>query len=204
MPLSAEASELERMWSDAFGVAYTARNAAADAHAGERHHALGTRLAARDVLEVGCNLGLNLTRMAEDPRFEVTGVDVCREALRQARKRLPTARFVRATAYRLPFAPGTFDWVFTCGVLIHLAPVDLGLALAELARVSRRYVWIGEYYSPAPEVVPYRGKSRALFKCDFGAAFRQSVPDACLRDTGFWSKAETGFDDLTWWLFEKA
>ena len=78
------AARLEGLWSSAFGDAYTQRNAAACHDAGAWHHALCARLGVRRVLEVGCNLGLNLTRVGQDDAFRVCGMDVCASALRQA------------------------------------------------------------------------------------------------------------------------
>lgn len=198
-----ETTRLVRLWAGSFGQAYTERNATAAHQAGADHEAMFQRLGVRSVLEVGCNLGLNLTRMAANPGFTVTGIDVCHHALVAGRKRLARAMLAQASAYDLPFADGAFDMVFTCGVLIHVPPAGRERAMREIHRASRRYIWCGEYFSDADTVIPYRGESRALFKCDYGALYATLFPGLRLCDRGFWGKAETGFDDITWWLFEK-
>lgn len=200
---SADAQRLERLWSGSFGRAYTRRNDTRHTDVGAFHHALCTRLAIRSVLEVGCNVGLNLMRVAEDETIAATGVDVNEDALATARRRMPRCTFVRASAYTLPLAAESFDLVFTCGVLIHIPVEDLPAALAEIHRTSRRYIWAGEYYSPTRVEVPYRRQRRALFKDDFGRRYQEQFPGLTLIETGFLDRVETGFDNLTWWLFEK-
>ena len=41
-----------------------------------------------------------------------------------------------------------------------------------------------------------------MFKRDFGGMYLSLFPELTLRKTGFLSKAE-GWDDVTYWLFEK-
>ncbi len=197
------AQALEDMWAGRFGQAYTDRNPPA-ADAGTFHRGLCRRLGIRRVLEVGCNQGLNLTRLDADPDFTAVGVDICGYALAAARRRLVNVGLVQATIYNLPFADASFDFVFTCGVLIHVPPDGLGRAMEELHRVSGRYIWCGEYYSADRVEIPYRGQAGALFKDDFGGRYRAQFPDLRLLDRGNLEKATSGFDDLTWWLFEKA
>ncbi|MCA9250380.1 MAG: methyltransferase domain-containing protein [Phycisphaerae bacterium] len=197
------AQDLQRMWAGEFGKAYVARNCDADERSGAFHHDLCQRLGVRTVLEVGCNIGLNLTQIDRDASIDSYGIDIGGEALQRARERLNRVRLSRACAYQLPFDDGAFDLVFTCGVLIHLPPSDLTTALHEIVRVSRRYIWCGEYASDEPTELPYRGMNGALFKRDFGQAYKEAVPELSEIDRGFLAKGETPFDDLTWWLFDR-
>ena len=95
-----------------------------------------------------------------------------------------------------------FDLVFTMGVLIHQPPETLPMVMAEIVRCSNRFVLCGEYFSPEPTEVAYRGETGALFKRDFGGLYQQMFPELSLRKKGFLSKAE-GWDDVTYWAFEK-
>jgi SAM-dependent methyltransferase len=90
------------------------------------------------VLEAGCGVGaqtLELARRSPGARF--TCVDVSAESLALARQRASAAglvgvEFVRADLFALPFEPASFDHVFVCFVLEHLArPAE---ALAALMR----------------------------------------------------------------------
>lgn len=198
------ALDLQRMWAGEFGQAYTTRNNQEGEHCGAYHHNLCQRLRVRRVLEVGCNLGLNLTKIDRDPQMTGFGIDINTHALTLAKERMENSRWSTACAYQLPFLDGSFELVFTCGVLIHLPPSDLPKALREIGRVTSRYIWCGEYAASEPTEVPYRGADGALFKCDFGGLIRQSNPQLSQIDRGFLAKGETPFDDLTWWLFERA
>ena len=84
------------------------------------------------VLEAGCGVGAQtVTLAARSPEARFTSIDVSTESLAQARARgLANVEFAQADIFALPFAPGSFDHVFVCFVLEHLAqPVQ---ALAHL------------------------------------------------------------------------
>jgi ubiquinone/menaquinone biosynthesis C-methylase UbiE len=92
----------------------------------------------RDVLEVGCGIatdGLLFARAGA----RYTGTDLTAEALALARRRFELegldASFVRASAERLPFPQGSFDLVYSHGVLHHLPNTEA--AVGELHRVLR-------------------------------------------------------------------
>ncbi len=84
------------------------------------------------VLEAGCGVGAQtVTLAARSPDARFTSVDVSAQSVAQARTRgLANVEFAQADIFALPFAPGSFDHVFVCFVLEHLAqPVE---ALAHL------------------------------------------------------------------------
>jgi pseudaminic acid biosynthesis-associated methylase len=198
-----DAKRLERLWGGQFGDAYVDRNQAVIDHRGPFWQALLAEFPARRVLEVGCNIGANLRWLAQLLRpADVSGIDVNEKALAQLRSTLPTVNAISGVARALPFRDGWFDLVFTTGVLIHQPVESLPLVMAEIVRCSRRYVLCGEYYSEQPTEVPYRGETGALFKRDFGGLYQQLFPELTLRKRGFLPRAE-GWDDVTFWVFEK-
>ncbi len=91
------------------------------------------------VLEAGCGAGAQTVLLAErSPQATFTCVDVNESSLATARDRctgLNNARFIRADVRSLPFPDATFDHVFVCFVLEHLARPDT--ALDELIRTLR-------------------------------------------------------------------
>ena len=197
-------TRLEELWAGQFGDDYVERNR--DAASGreafwrEQHGKLGFG----SVLEVGCNIGGNLVWLAELVKAEnVAGVDVNEKALEVLRERIPGVD-ARATAGRsLPFDDGSFDLVFTTGVLIHQHPDELPHMMSEIVRCSKRYVLCGEYYADELTEVPYRGQEGALFKQDFGGLYQRLFPELQLVDDGFLSPKDGRWDDLTYWIFEK-
>ncbi len=98
-----------------------------------------------------------------------------------------------------------FDLVFTNAVLIHVNPDDLLESMSRMYELSSRYVLIGEYFNRTPVMINYRGEDDRLFKRDFGKLFAENF-DCKVLDYGFlWGHEfdKAGFDDITYWLFEK-
>jgi spore coat polysaccharide biosynthesis protein SpsF len=102
----------------------------------------------------------------------------------------------------LPFRDRWFDLVFTMGVLIHQPEITLPLVMAEIVRCSRRNVLCGEYFAEQTTEVPYRNQSSALFKRNYGGIYQELFPELRLLCQGFFSRDE-GWDDITYWAFEK-
>jgi pseudaminic acid biosynthesis-associated methylase len=99
-----------------------------------------------------------------------------------------------------------FDLVFTSGVLIHVNPDDLLDSMTRMYELSSRYILISEYFNRTPVMISYRGKDNMLFKRDFGKLFAENF-ECKVRDYGFlWGHEfdTAGFDDVTYWLFEKS
>jgi pseudaminic acid biosynthesis-associated methylase len=200
---AAEARRLEELWSGSFGDDYVDRNAGAYAARGEFWAARMAQLDPQRVLEVGCNVGGNLRWIAEHvPAGGVYGVDVNRKALSRLRVEQPELNAVLSVGRDMPFRDGWFDLVFTMGVLIHQPATTLPLVMSEMVRCTRRWVLCGEYFADQPEEVAYRGHEGALFRRDYGRLFLELFPELELRDQGFLGK-DQGWDDVTWWLFEK-
>jgi SAM-dependent methyltransferase len=95
------------------------------------------------VLEAGCGTGAQTVTLARrSPGARFTSVDVSAESLAAARRRveeegLDNVELVRADVLDLPFAPGSFDGVFVCFVLEHLArPADALAGLRDLLRAG--------------------------------------------------------------------
>lgn len=201
---NSEAVRLENLWAEEFGNAYVDRNRTAAEKRGPFWQAIMTEYPGQRVLEVGCNLGANLHWVAAHrlPQ-QVYGVDINLKALDELHQRLPQVNALWSPARELPFRDGWFDMVFTMGVLIHQPESTLPLIMAEIVRCSRRYVLCGEYYAEQTIEVPYRGQTGALFKRDYGRIYQELFPELQLRRQGFLSREE-GWDDVTYWVFEKS
>jgi ubiquinone/menaquinone biosynthesis C-methylase UbiE len=93
------------------------------------------------VLEAGCGVGAQTVTLARNsPGARIVSVDVAAASLAAARAKVEAAglanvRFQQADVYALPFARASFDHVFVCFLLEHLArPLD---ALARLKEVLK-------------------------------------------------------------------
>jgi len=201
-----EADRLEALWSGDFGNDYVERNLRAYNERGDFWTSLLSVMKLDNVLEVGCNVGGNLHWLAQlvDP-LRVYGVDINAQALREVRETLPDVNAVRSPARSLPFRDGLFDLTFTTTVLIHQPPDALPIVMNEVVRTSRRLVLCGEYHADELTEVPYRGETGALFKRDWGALYQSLFPELKLLETRFEADPGDGggWDDVTFWLFEK-
>lgn len=155
-------------------------------------------------LEVGCNIGANLY-VLKNLVQQCSGVEPNEKvvAMAKANPELKNVNIQNSDGYKLPFADASQDLVFTSGVLIHVAPDDLGKMTDEIYRTSKRYIACLEYFSPQPTEIKYRGLDGFLFKRDFGGFYLDRYPDLKVVDYGFFWKRTDLVDDLNWWLFEK-
>lgn len=198
------------LWKSDFGHEYAARNPVSDESSRSSMRRWARMLShaiapfPSSVLEVGCNLGRNLVALRQMVA-EVHAVEPNIEVMERARSdaRLAGARIQEGTAFDLPYADGSIDLVFTCGVLIHIAPEDLPRAVDEVFRVARHYVLCIEYFSHEPVAVPYRGLKGHLFKRDFGQYYLDRFPALRVLDYGFFWKPIDVADNSNWWLFGK-
>ena len=94
--------------------------------------------AGKQVLEVGCGIGLDAYAMASHG-LNVTAVDLTEVGVRTAQTRFlrhgVNGRFLTASAEHLPFPSNTFDYVYSFGVLHHAA--DTEACIREVHRVLR-------------------------------------------------------------------
>lgn len=94
-----------------------------------RHHR-GDR-----VLEIGCGTGADLLQFAKHGAV-ATGIDITPEHLKMARERVgSSAQVLYADATNIPFKTGSFDYVYSHGVLHHIERPRL--AVEEIFRLLR-------------------------------------------------------------------
>lgn len=203
-------TEQENFWCGAFGNDYCARNDLTPASLAARisfwssvlqriPHAQPT-----SVLECGANIGINLHALSVLlPQAELHAIEINPTAAEKLHA------WGRAEVYEtsiLEFTPTrTWDFVFTSGVLIHIAPEALPQAYATMHAASQRHILLAEYYNPTPVEIPYRGHSGRLFKRDFAGEMLDAHPSLALHSYGFAYHRDPNVpsDDLNWFLLEK-
>ncbi|UCE31873.1 MAG: methyltransferase domain-containing protein [Burkholderiales bacterium] len=90
-------------------------------------HADTSYPAGSKVLEAGCGVGAQTVTLARNSaEAHITAIDISAVSIEQASARVEAAgldnvQFVRADIFALPFEPASFDHVFVCFVLEHLA-----------------------------------------------------------------------------------
>ena len=93
------------------------------------------------VLEAGCGVGAQTVTLARNsPHARITSVDISAASVAAAKRNadaagLTNVQFRQADIFALPFDPASFDHVFVCFVLEHLArPIEALDALRTLLR----------------------------------------------------------------------
>lgn len=198
----------EQFWAGEFGTEYIQRNTGDDVVASNEilfRNILRRATGICSVLELGCNIGLNLDALHRiDPGLTLSGYEINKEAVAIARGK-GIAQIVPETIIDKIAGEASFDLVFTKTVLIHINPEYLAQVYENLHRLSRRYVMVCEYYNPTPVTVNYRGHKDRLFKRDFAGELIERF-GLKLVDYGFAYHRESSMryqDDVTWFLLEK-
>ncbi|HEX7132746.1 MAG TPA: pseudaminic acid biosynthesis-associated methylase [Iamia sp.] len=199
-----DATELEALWAGDFGSQWVERNGRDFDARAAFWAGLVARFPSRRILEVGAAHGENLRHLSAHARPEdIWGLDVNRTALDAMGTVAPGTNAAWGLARELPFRDGFFDLTFTVGLLIHQPDATLPLVMGELVRCSRRWVMCGEYHADDRTDVNYRGQEGVLVKRDYGRLYAETFPDLVLREEGFLTMEEHGFDRVTYQVFER-
>lgn len=102
----------------------------------------------RRVLDVGCGLGREtLALRSATGAEEVTGVDLNLALLTspEAREAPPGTRFAVASVFALPFRPGSFDLVYSQGVLHHTYSTERAFAAVAPLVSDGGYLFVWVY-----------------------------------------------------------
>jgi pseudaminic acid biosynthesis-associated methylase len=201
-------NEQQDFWSTKYADEYRRKNSAFNLEKGIKGWAkmLDKASDITSILECGCNIGRNINLLNHLlPNAKKSVIEISAEAYQFVINQYNIDRSFNGPIVKAEFASETFDLTFTSGVLIHIHPDDLLDNMKQLYQLSSRYILIGEYFNRTPIMIEYQGEQNKLFKRDFGKMFMQNF-DVRLVDYGFlWGELydEAGFDDFTWWLFEK-
>jgi ubiquinone/menaquinone biosynthesis C-methylase UbiE len=114
------------------------------------------RLGAGSILDVACGTG-TLLAMACEKGLNCYGIDISQGMLNQARIKVPSAEFNRASYYELPFPDGHFDYVVATNALSGNF-IDARRVLSEMIRVCKKggEVYIAEWPKAAKETFTER------------------------------------------------
>ncbi|MBU4263797.1 MAG: pseudaminic acid biosynthesis-associated methylase [Proteobacteria bacterium] len=200
-------TEQETFWAGEFGSQYINRNPT-DFELAARF-AMFARIidrtkGVRSLIELGANIGNNLRVLDQLlSGAELAAVEINQDAVDVLRQ------WGRTEVYHhsiLDFRTDRqYDLSLICGVLIHMNPQVLPQVYDLLYQLSKRYIFLAEYYNPTPVEIPYRGHSGKLFKRDFAGEMLDRFSDLRLLDYGFVYHRDNNFplDDLNWFLLEK-
>ena len=121
---------------------------------------LATSLRCTSVLEVGCGTGIDL-RLFPDT-FEIHGIDLNNHALEIAQEKLSIANFKNGDITKLPFENSSIDFVFTHGLMNYLDDETLKKGIAEMFRVSKKWIMNCEKFKETEKQIDENQKSRNM------------------------------------------
>jgi len=158
------------------------------------------------ILECGCNIGRNIMLLDMIlSKASKSIIEINNQAFNYVSKNYNINLSYNGSIIESNFNNDSFDLTFTCGVLIHIHPDELLINMKKLYDYSKKYILIAEYFNRTPVMIEYQGHKNKLFKRDFGKFFIDNY-NVKLVDYGFlWGYLydSAGFDDVTWWVFEK-
>src|SRR3989344_1420316 len=178
----------EKFWKANFGDEYTGRNTFTpeelDAMYTDRYGISRTEMNRRflpkpsiaSVLEIGCNVGNQLSLLQSMGYANLYGIEINTDAIERAKKHTRGITIIEGSVFDIPFEDNYFDLVFTSGVLIHISPQDLPRALIEIYRVSKKFIWGFEYFAETMTPITYRGHTDRLWKNDFAKLYMKQFP----------------------------
>ncbi len=199
-------SPQEEFWAREFGDSYISRNQSSQLLASNTALFANIFTSIESVpenfLEIGANIGMNVKAIQTlSPEAQFTGIEINKQACEILAK---TGCHVVESSILDANITTKFDFVFSKGVLIHLAPEQLQSTYRKMYDWSNRYILIAEYYNPVPVAISYRGNEDKLFKRDFAGEFLDLFEDVKLRDFGFaYHRGKFPQDDINWFLLEK-
>lgn len=183
-------TEQMEAWDGQFGKEYTDRNAPSleelqslyRRNYGLTRTELNRRFLERldpsaRILEVGSNVGNQLLCLQQMGFTDLWGIELQSYAVELSKSRTKDINIIKASAFDIPYKDGYFDLVFTSGLLIHIAPSDVGLCMSEIYRCTREYIWGFEYYADNVTEVVYRGQKRLLWKANFPRLYLDRFDD---------------------------
>ena len=112
------------------------------------------------ILEIGCGTGIDLRLFSDS--FQLHGIDLNEHALEIAKEKLSFADFQKENITKLPFEDSSIDFVFTHGLMNYLDDDVLEKGIAEMFRVSKRWIMHCEKYEKTEKRIDVNHKFRNM------------------------------------------
>tara|TARA_B100002019_G_scaffold129130_1_gene111083 strand:+ start:1662 stop:2267 length:606 start_codon:yes stop_codon:yes gene_type:complete len=197
-------TEQENFWKSSFTKKYIKRNKDYNRIPTIGKDLLENKIIIRSVIELGSNIGLNLDALKKIyPNCETFGVEINKDAFKVLKK-----KHKAVNKSILDFKINKkFDLVLISGVLIHQDPSKLKVIYKLLNNLSKKYIYMNEYFNPYPIALDYHGYKNKLFKRDFAKELWKSYPKLKLLNYGFHWKEDPfqkgNYDNANWFIFKK-
>ena len=129
------------------------------------------------ILEVGSNIGNQLSSLSRVGYKNLYGIEIQRDAINYAHEKIPSLDIIYGQAQDIPFKVNYFDAVFTNNVLIHISPKNIKDVMGEIYRSSKKYIFGFEYFAEEFLEINYRQNDDLLWKANYCKLFIENFPD---------------------------
>ena len=197
-------TEQEIFWKSSFTKNYIKRNKDYNRIPTIGKDLLENKVNITSVIELGSNIGLNLDALKKiNPECKTYGVEINKDAFKILSKKHDAKK-----KSILEFKTNKkFDLVLISGVLIHQNPSKLNYIYSLLYKLSKKYIYMNEYFNPHPIQLDYHGYKNKLFKRDFAKELWNKFPKLNLVNYGFHWKEDPyqkdNYDNANWFIFKK-
>lgn len=158
------------------------------------------------VLEVGCNIGIQLQALQNAGFKNLYGIELQGYAVEKSKEITKGINIIQGSGFDIPFKDNFFDLVYTSGVLIHISPQDLPGIMKEIIRCSNKYIWGFEYYAADLTDINYRGNQGYMWKGDYPSIYIKYFPELSLVKKKIYPyliEGENGNEDVMYLLEKK-
>ena len=197
-------SDQEKFWKGRFGDNYINRNQISNRHLVIGKDLVDNRVYIKSAIELGPNIGLNLDGLKRIfPEIKTFGVEINKKAFSILKKKHPCANrsIINFKSKK------KFDLVLITGVLMHQDPKNLKKIYKTMYDLTKKYIYISEYFNPKPIEILYHNERERLYKRDFAKEIWELYPNLKLINYGFQWKQDPffsgGCDDTNWFIFTK-
>ncbi|MEX0921096.1 MAG: class I SAM-dependent methyltransferase [Candidatus Pacearchaeota archaeon] len=133
------------------------------------------------ILDAGCGFGKPVAKFLSQKKYQVTGIDISKELIQQARKNAPKAKFKVMSMYDLTFPEKTFDAIVSFFAILHLEKSKVLQVFKKFHQILKDNGYL--LFSVN------RGKEEGYFeffgKKVFFSAYTKKEIEEILRKTGF-------------------
>ena len=153
------------------------------------------------ILELGCNIGINLDVLKNMGFKKLTGLEINQEAIDIAKEKYPMIKFIHSSIEDFKCNDNEYDLVFTTGVLIHINPSSINDIINKMIRLTKKFIFGFECFSEKLTEIKYRGHSDLLWKQNFPLLFINSKNMKLIKEKKIHYK-DKNLCDVTY-IFEK-
>lgn len=129
------------------------------------------------ILEVGSNVGIQMVFLQKMGFKNLYGIEINEYAVELSKQKTKNINIIRGSVFDIPFKNNYFDLVFTSGLLIHISPENISIAIKEIHRCAKKLIWGFEYYADKYIEINYHGEKNLLWKTNFSKLFTDSFHD---------------------------